>query len=249
MKNIEKILWILDEIVDIYELEPEDRPICFDLQKLLPVGIGEEDVVKIMEKIEKEEAIRIIRKPEKITMCVLNLGEQPKYNISISKEIVSEKSYLDYYEVEKSVKFNEYYKEIKDKISFLKDKSPPSNTDNFKNSVGDIIYEITYNENREIILNGTFLLAQPNCDEENDLVFRHLINNPNKPIKKHEIEKEIGRKLIKKIPKIINNLGFSGDLRKVFFGSSNQYQFYFRNPIRKEDLDNLGIDRIRIKRK
>lgn len=108
----------------------------------------------------------------------------------------------------------------------------------------DLVYSITYTASREILLNNAFQLAKPNFNSENDLFFQFIYDNPNKKLPLSEIETQTG-KLTKNIHKIIENLGFKGDLRKVFFDAS-QTEVCFRNPITKADLDKLGIKQIKL---
>lgn len=110
----------------------------------------------------------------------------------------------------------------------------------------DNAFSIEYTEQREILLNGYFLLGKPNFNSENDLVFNYLIEHPNATLNRSGIEKAIGIKLTKSLHKIIENLGFNAELRKLFFHITKDF-LYFRNPVTKEDLTKLGINKIRIK--
>jgi len=101
----------------------------------------------------------------------------------------------------------------------ISDKPPDSPTYN---------YMVTY-ESRDILLNGKSI-ARPNFDGENDLVFNYLISNPNKKFTRKQIEEEIKIKLKKTLHKIVENLGFKGDLRKLFFNVSGS-SIQFNNPI------------------
>ena len=110
----------------------------------------------------------------------------------------------------------------------------------------EAVYQITYTKAREILLNnGVCQLAKPDFNSENDLVFSYLYERPNEKFKREQIENGIGMKLIKSLHKIVENLGFVGDFRRVFFSISKN-SILFRNPITKQDLTHLGIDRIKL---
>lgn len=264
MKNIEKILGILDKILDIYELEPEEKPICFDLQEQLPAEIGVKDAVKIIEKLEKEDAIRILRKPKKIEMVNLYLGEQPQYNIS--NEIFPVKSYLDYYKIERTAKFDEYYKKIKNKVFSGKDKLPSSITgkvkteqtsDNKKTSdteelkEKDIALKLSYDYFsrkifiEDIINSKRYLLKTPNYDSANQIIFKYLYKYPNDKVRIEKlraiVEKESGRHIIRKLHNIASDLGFTGDIKKLFLLTSNN-SAEMRTEITTEQIEKLKVD-------
>lgn len=109
----------------------------------------------------------------------------------------------------------------------------------------EIVYEITYSPWREVLLNKDIKLSKPDFDSENDIVFNYLYKNPNKKIYRDGIEKEEGREISKSLHKIVENLGFKGDLKKVFFQVSKN-AICFNNPITKEDLEALGISKIKL---
>ncbi len=97
------------------------------------------------------------------------------------------------------------------------------------------IHRIIYTKNREILLNN-IQIARPDFDSENDLVFSYLYEHPNVKISKSQIEKELNVKLLKDFDKIVENLGFKGDVRKIFFNVPKN-SILFRNPVIKCDLE------------
>ena len=110
-----------------------------------------------------------------------------------------------------------------------------------------MVYEIKLTTSREILLNN-LVLARPEFGSENEIVFRYLFDNPNRPVKLDELQKRMGDQAIKKtLHKIVENLGFQGDLKDAFF-SVTKDSILFRNPIRKEDMKKLGKDWLRIPR-
>lgn len=105
--------------------------------------------------------------------------------------------------------------------------------------------EILYTADRNIILNNQFLIAKPNFNSENDLIFNFLFRHPYQSFSRKEIESEIGIKLFKDFDKIVENLGFKKDLRRIFFDVSKD-KISFRNPVTGEQLKQMKIDYIKI---
>lgn len=113
----------------------------------------------------------------------------------------------------------------------------------------ETVYSITYTKAREIFLNdvvnnSTHLLAKPSFDSENDNVFNYLYEHPDQKFTKKQIEDGVHITGVKSLHKIVENLGFQGDIKRVFFNVSEQ-SIKFRNSITRKDLKNLNIDRIK----
>jgi len=122
----------------------------------------------------------------------------------------------------------------------------PDLTGNKKQVVKEeTVYKITYTPIREILLNNTIRLAKPDFDSENDVTFDYLYNHPNQKISLKELEEQLKKSLTKSLHKIIENLGFRGDLKTVFFTVS-QDAVCFRNPITQDELEKLGISKIKL---
>lgn len=109
----------------------------------------------------------------------------------------------------------------------------------------ELKYEIYYTPNREILLDNKYLLLKPNFNSENEVVFSYIFANQNRKISRDEIETKTKIKLSKALPDIVEKLGFKGDLKKVFFSVSSD-AVEFRNPVTKEMLSKLGIERIKL---
>lgn len=106
-------------------------------------------------------------------------------------------------------------------------------------------YSITYTKSRQVLLNGVFQLAQPTFNGENDLVFSYLCQHPNKPLSKKQLESELKITISKPLHKIVENLGFKGDLAKAFF-SVSKGSIVFRNPVSTDELNQMGLSIIRL---
>ena len=105
-------------------------------------------------------------------------------------------------------------------------------------------HKVTYSKDRQVLLDGLFLLAKPDFDSENDRVMCYLATNPNRNISIDELQQETG-KLQKSLHKIVENLGFQNDLRKLFFDVSKS-AILFRPEITTEEIKTRTGGLIRI---
>lgn len=76
-------------------------------------------------------------------------------------------------------------------------------------------------------------------------MFEFLFKNPNQAFSRKDIENKTGIKLSKDFDKIVENLGFKKDLRKIFFEVSKD-KILFRNPVSKTQLDEMNLTFIKI---
>lgn len=116
--------------------------------------------------------------------------------------------------------------------------------------VKDPIYEVKYSEiTREITINN-ILLSKPDFYKENEVVFNYIYKRPKQRISiqsiKNHVKTELDESMTKSIHKIVENLGFKGDLKQVFFDVSSK-GVYFRNPVTKDELDEIGIKYLQLK--
>jgi hypothetical protein len=88
---------------------------------------------------------------------------------------------------------------------------------------------------------NNLLLAKVNFNSENDNVFRFIFTNPNRKITLEELQKPAGGRLNKSLHKILENLGFFGEIRRAFFDVAKD-AIYFRNPLNRKELVELNID-------
>lgn len=135
-------------------------------------------------------------------------------------------------------------KETKNKgdlIIKIKNKDAFNNYKENKRKEADetVVYEISYRKNREIVLNGKKVIAKPDFDSENDNFFNYVFERPNIKIDTKELSKILTLK--KRIPSILADLGFAGDLKKMFFPASSKNAILFINPITKKYLKDNGL--------
>ncbi len=151
--------------------------------------------------------------------------------------------------VDNFIKFDSQIKKFIQKQSTRKENISDSQkmSPSPKASNNQILYKISFPLSKEIKLNNK-VLAKPQYDSENFKVFSYLMENPNKTIKKSKIQESIGKSIGKDFHKIIENLGFKKDLRKIFFIVSKD-TIFFRNPVTKVEFDKFGIPRLKITKK
>jgi hypothetical protein len=109
------------------------------------------------------------------------------------------------------------------------------------------IYTLEYNPNvREIVVNG-FLISKMDLAGKNEQIFGFLFDNPNRVVKIEEITPKLGAadKDRLDLPKFVESIGFTGDLKRVFFDVRAE-SIVFRNPVNRDLLESLGLRRIRV---
>lgn len=125
---------------------------------------------------------------------------------------------------------------------------------NFKKYINDNNLEKLLQENNDIVLNFTYenrkvkineiVIANPHFDSENDYFATFISENPNKKITRGDFEKYKRTKMNKKFDQIIIDLGFRGNIKKLFFPNVSIKAVVFKNPITRDDMKKAGIDDI-----
>lgn len=163
-------------------------------------------------------------------------------------DLESEETFGSFWHFKIGGDFNKVFDEYKEKYKAIaKEYEQTKTTKEIEEKIDakDIAYEVKYSEkSREVLINN-FLLAKPDFNSENEVVFSYLYQNANRTVKTAELEKQVGDKLKKPIHNILRDLGFTGKLAKAFFSASKN-GVMFRNPITYQDLKDLGIERIKI---
>lgn len=119
--------------------------------------------------------------------------------------------------------------------------------DNIKVDGNDkVLYEIRYSEQSREILVNNFLLKKLHSFSDNDAIFAYLYENANKVVSVKDIKAGTKLTSIKDLNKFLENIGFTGELRKVFFKVSKD-QVRFNNPVAKKDLEEIGISYLKLR--
>ena len=218
-KALEKIWNVLQEIEVKREIGSENNPIR--LACYLSYGQGADDLYEIrktiLEKLQSLEAITGLHKGE--------AGAYLYWSFNLGN------NYQRVYE-----EYRDWYKEAAEGYQQAKQME--------EIAIKDPVYEVKYSEKTREILINNFLLANPDFDSENERVFTYLYTHPNQRIDLKQLEKYSGR-LTKTLHKIVENLGFTKNLKRVFFDVSKT-GVRFRNPVTKKDLEELRIPYLKL---
>ncbi|HKC04279.1 MAG TPA: hypothetical protein VKC54_00175 [Patescibacteria group bacterium] len=218
-KSLEKIWTLLQEIEDkrgITSAEDEIGIQQVHYSKLKNMGQADgasDERLNILRKLENEDyAIKDVRWPHDHTQLAYFKITDKYFDV------------YDYYKSEYEAVASNYQKSL---VNENNDETKP-------------VYEVKYLEQtREISING-FLFKTLRSFSENDAIFAYLYKNPNKDVSDEDIKTGTGNQNVKDLNKFLENTGFIGDFRKVFFKASKS-KIRFNNPITKEQLSELGI--------
>ncbi len=131
------------------------------------------------------------------------------------------------YKIKLDPSFDKYYKKIK--TDYIR-------ADNEQKTLSeDIAYQVEYDEMTSQIVCNNFLLSKPQYDSINEIFFRAVYAHPNSSINLSDI----GLKG-KSVHKIIEQLGFGGDLKKIFF-KVNKNTVVFHNPVKRSTLKAIKL--------
>jgi hypothetical protein len=123
-----------------------------------------------------------------------------------------------YYKIKLDASFEVYYKKVR--ANYLRENEKQ------ETSAEDIAYQIKYNSMTSEITCNNFLLSKPQYESVNDVFFRKVYANPNREVNISDVVTKG-----KSIHKILDELGFRGDLRKIFF-KANKNTVVFNNPVK-----------------
>jgi len=181
------------------------------------------DVIKVTEEYEPALATIVY----KLNTLVYNLGKPLPAEYS---SIVNKTFYI-----ELTDKFKPFCHSLSQHQNIIKHSASEPTSENQ-------VFWISYSEKgRKIMLNDQALISKPDFASENETVFSFVWKNQNKKLSRDEIEKANNIKLKKSLYQIVNDLGFKGTLRELFFNvSKNAITFY--NPITKQDIEERKID-------
>lgn len=136
----------------------------------------------------------------------------------------------------------EYYLEIPD-ISYFE--SLIGYEDEGLGKTNEFKLDLTLKDT-SIFLNDIFLISITRFGFENYEVIKYLIENPNRKVTREELKNNIEVDgPLKDFSKIVENLKFTGDLRKVFFNVSKS-SIKLINPVTKERLEEVGLKHINL---
>lgn len=120
---------------------------------------------------------------------------------------------------------------------YIKENSLGSYLEEKENS---IVLKLSYDNHRLKI--NEIVIARPHFESENDYFATYITTNPGKKLTNQEFVKFKNNKMTKKFDQIINDLGFKGNIKKLFFPNISIKAVEFRNRITTEDMKKAGID-------
>lgn len=94
-----------------------------------------------------------------------------------------------------------------------------------------------------IVLNDIRILSRPEFASTNYDVADYILQHPRERITKSSIEAEMKIKVLRQLHKIVSDLGFLPELKRLFFDGISEKGLYFRNYINQSELAQLGIEK------
>lgn len=239
MRGREMLYFLLDEIEDARQITPLGHPLILDPANKLNNRLSPVDLRQLLTKLERDEqVIKVIYTLEDSANAILDYYGKYEDLTSHCYRIQLLPTFLKYYQkIQQEKAYQEFTGKKPEFIQSKKEEEEVVKQD-------DIVYEVKFLETREILINN-FLISKPDFNRENEIVFSYAYSHPYERISKLAIEKENKTRLLKSLPKIVENLGFTGD-RKIFFDVSSE-GIFFRNPITKKQLDELKIEYLKLK--
>jgi len=112
-----------------------------------------------------------------------------------------------------------------------------------------IAYWIKYNKKREIVINDKYVLKELQFERPSDIFFDYLYKNPGRMIKKSEFPVSVfsGTRKDHTLHKLVNRIGFSGELKKCFFDVSKSSVEFFKE-VKRGDLEDKGVNEEELKK-
>ncbi len=89
-------------------------------------------------------------------------------------------------------------------------------------------------KDRQLVLNGSWVLAKPDFNSTNEIVFERVYRGPGEKLRRQDIK--IVPPLNKDFDDIVRDLNFRDGLQKLFFPGISKSAIIFRNPVYESDL-------------
>lgn len=222
----QKLYTILDVINDKRVLLPNDAQLYLDPKHDLKGYFPEEELASLLHKLQDDEKV----------LKVVQWPPLPEYQ--------DKEKDAFYGIVVKSDPYQKFTSKIQEEPEYKNFKITPSPSKSVIND-SSIALNISYTDANEILINDLFLLSRPDYDSENEVVFEFLYHHPNKKHTVAEMTDALGRTIGKSPHKIVENLGFTGNIKRIFMQVTKD-AICFKNPITKTDLEKLGITKLKL---
>jgi len=218
-RDILNLLELIDKIS-----KPDEEVIKLNVNYLIFIEDSLEYKEYIFNKLEKENVLKVIYRPEVIKLF---------FSGYIYKDLI--KLWLNqlYYHFKKGKNFKPYYETIKKEVSEEEDR--------------EVVYEVTLNERGDRVFiynrleNKKIPYKRYYYGSDNILIMKFFLNNQKKRFTKKEIEKGIGTKLNKKVAEMPRDLGFT-DIFNILFFSVSKSKIEFISQITRKDVKGFEAD-------
>lgn len=197
-------------------------------------------------KLELQTITDILRKLEKLNLIVIiSYANYTKnellqvFNMLNQMEDADREDFLkdgepsDTYEIVINKEFSDYYNSLQSSVK---------NYDVEKaNDTTDKLLWLSLLDTA-LILNNVFIITTMKFGYENLEVIKYLLDNPNRKVSKDELNEKLKLdKPLKDFSKIVENLKFKGDLKRVFFETSKRW-IKLHNPVTQSRLKELEMN-------
>lgn len=174
-----------------------------DVLELEPIHeVGQKNMDNILAKFEAEGLI-----------VVISLANDDSWKLSIYDPYLYPKNYS--IKVKNKPALQKKFEEISSKSS---------------NSHSGNKYYLEYTTDGRLMLNGDVELSKPIFDEDNDLIIKYLIENPNKSFTRKELSSHCGKVINKDFAKVIEHLVRTKGFKNLFFRYSKD-SIELKNPV------------------
>jgi hypothetical protein len=102
-------------------------------------------------------------------------------------------------------------------------------------------YFVSVSRSRKVMLNNTFVLSSPNFNTENHQFIEYVIEHEDEKLTRDQINTDANIELKKSFHSTLGDLGFKGEIRKLFFEASKD-TVLFRNNVPENELEALEIN-------
>jgi hypothetical protein len=249
-ENTLKVIHLLEKRSNIISDQNTKIKISLDRGDFKKLKIEDGDLEKIFTTLEKSKQI-------KITSNILfdfNKSYKQLY-ASVRKKLFGNKvniSLSSYNNARLLIAVGKEFKKLKKEGEIVIIINDLKKLEGYKNKINQIddtiVHQIFFKNNREILLDNKIKLSKPNLGSENDNFFDIIYANSNKKLNILDIEAKIG-KLNKRPINILTDLGFTGEIKKLFFPSVSARAIMFINPITKNYLKNNNLKQLKFGKK
>ena len=105
-----------------------------------------------------------------------------------------------------------------------------------------IVHWVELNYSGELVMDSAYILSKPNIDSENECFISYVINRSGKNITKKDIENDQNIKITRSFNNILNDLGFKGEIKKLFFPITSAGEVRFFRKLKQIDVTSSSID-------